>query len=148
MHIVRSAVATIVVTALLVAGPIGAGGVAAAAEGGGQESRLQREIDRLSPAQRTKMEQQMSDRLAESGIDLEDPKVQARIANLLGVSTAEIKHAVEGAEGSAKGLGSAPVWFLFVAAALLFLPSLFQSIGDTIFGLIGEVGGIEGVEPF
>lgn len=41
-----------------------------------------------------------------------------------------------------------PIALLFVAAALLFLPSLFQIAGQTVFGSSGATGGISGVTSF
>jgi hypothetical protein len=37
---------------------------------------------------------------------------------------------------------------LFVAAALLFAPAVFQSIGGTLFGWLAELGAVEGIEQF
>ena len=81
--------------ALLVAGPIGSGGAAAAAEGGSQESRLQREVDRLPPDKRAELETQLAEGIATAGTDLHDPATVERLAQTLGVSTAEIDRAVE-----------------------------------------------------
>jgi intracellular multiplication protein IcmD len=41
-----------------------------------------------------------------------------------------------------------PIALLFVAAALLFLPSLFTIAGQTVFGTSGATGGISGVTSF
>jgi len=41
-----------------------------------------------------------------------------------------------------------PIALLFVAAALLFLPSLFTIAGQTVFGTSGTTGGISGVTSF
>jgi len=41
-----------------------------------------------------------------------------------------------------------PIALLFVAAALLFLPSLFGIAGKTIFGQSGATGGVTGVSTF
>jgi intracellular multiplication protein IcmD len=41
-----------------------------------------------------------------------------------------------------------PIALLFVAAALLFLPTLFGIAGQTIFGTSGTTGGISGVSTF
>jgi hypothetical protein len=133
--------------AVLLAGPIGPGGVAAA--GGGQESQLERKVDRLSPEQRAQLEREVAGGLARAGIDLGDPAVQARLAGALGVPTAQIERVVASADASAGVTGiSAPIVFLFVAAALIFAPSIFQSIGGTLFEWLSEMGEIEGVEPF
>ena len=43
------------------------------------------------------------------------------------------------------GMGIA---LLFIAAALVFAPSTFKSIGGTLFGDIDQIGGIDGIEPF
>lgn len=43
---------------------------------------------------------------------------------------------------------SKPIALLFVAAALLFIPSVFQSTGQTLFGASGQQAGIAGVESF
>jgi len=37
---------------------------------------------------------------------------------------------------------------LFIAAALVFAPSTFKSIGGTLFGDLDQIGGIDGIEPF
>ena len=41
-----------------------------------------------------------------------------------------------------------PVAFLFIAAALVFAPSTFKSIGGTLFGDLDQIGAIDGIEPF
>jgi len=41
-----------------------------------------------------------------------------------------------------------PIALLFVAAALLFLPTLFGVAGTTIFGAGSKVGGVSGVSTF
>lgn len=41
-----------------------------------------------------------------------------------------------------------PIALLFVAAALLFLPTLFGVAGVTVFGSSGKQGGITGVTSF
>jgi intracellular multiplication protein IcmD len=41
-----------------------------------------------------------------------------------------------------------PIALLFVAAALLFIPSVYQTSGTTLFGASGTVGGISGVTGF
>jgi hypothetical protein len=44
---------------------------------------------------------------------------------------------------------SQPIALVFIAAALIFVPSVFSSIGGTLFGdQAGEIGEIEGVEKF
>ena len=105
--------------ALLLAGPIGSGGVAAAAPAGGHGSPLERALDKLTPAERAQLAQQVTEQLEESGVHLKAPSDS-----------------------------STSVVFLFIVAALLFLPSAFKVIGDIVFHAIGEVGGIEGLEPF
>jgi hypothetical protein len=148
-RLLQSAIALLALAAVLIAGPIGSGGVAAAATGGGQESRLEREVDRLSAGQRAQLVRQLSDRLAEAGIDLEAPAVQVRLARVLGVPVGEIGRAVEGSGGPVGGsVASGPVAFLFVVVALIFAPSVFQSIGGTLFEWLAEVKAIDGVKPF
>jgi hypothetical protein len=143
----HSAVALLALAAVLISGPIGSGGVAAAATGGGQESRLEREVDRLSAGQRAQLVRQLSDRLAEAGIDIDSPAVQVRLAGVLGVPVGEVGRAVEGSGASVGGsVASGPVTFLFVVAALIFAPSVFQSIGGTLFEWLA--GAIDGVKPF
>lgn len=41
-----------------------------------------------------------------------------------------------------------PIALLFVAAALLFIPSVFKASGGTLFGGSGQAGGISGVTSF
>lgn len=41
-----------------------------------------------------------------------------------------------------------PVALLFIAAALMFLPTLFGVAGTTIFGSQAKVGGVTGVSTF
>jgi len=41
-----------------------------------------------------------------------------------------------------------PIALLFVAAALLFLPSVLKSTGSTLFGGSGNVAGVSGVTSF
>lgn len=41
-----------------------------------------------------------------------------------------------------------PVALLFIAAALMFLPTLFGVAGTTIFGSQAKVGGVSGVSTF
>jgi intracellular multiplication protein IcmD len=41
-----------------------------------------------------------------------------------------------------------PIALLFVAAALLFLPTLFGIAGSTIFGATKNTGGVSGVSTF
>jgi hypothetical protein len=141
----RSALALLALMAVVLAGPIGSGGVAAAASGGGQESQLEREIDRLSDGERTELERQLADQLASAGVDLEDPAVQARLAGVLGVTPGEIERAVEASRSPTEAI-AAPIVFLFVAAALLFAPSVFQSVAATLFGWATEAAGIDGVD--
>ena len=43
---------------------------------------------------------------------------------------------------------SVPVALLFVAAALMFIPSVFSSAGKTLYGVSGSVAGISGVTTF
>lgn len=43
---------------------------------------------------------------------------------------------------------SQPIALLFVAAALIFIPSVFKSTGGTLFGGSGQVGGVSGVTKF
>jgi intracellular multiplication protein IcmD len=43
---------------------------------------------------------------------------------------------------------SMPIALLFVAAALIFIPSVFKSTGVTLFGGTSGVGGISGVTSF
>jgi hypothetical protein len=140
-------IALLAMAAVLVAGPIGSGGVAAAAEGGNKESQLQREVDRLPAPKRAKLETQLAEGIAAAGTDLHDPATVERLAQKLGVSTAEIDRAVKGAEVG-DGSNAGPIALLFVAIALIFAPSVFQSIGGTLFEWLSEVGGIEGLEPF
>jgi hypothetical protein len=132
--------------AVLVAGPIGSGGVAAAAGGGSQESRLQREVDRLPAAKRAALETQLAEGIAAAGTDLNDPATRERLARTLGVPVAEIDHAVESAKVG-DGTNGAPILMLFVAVALIFAPSVFKSIGGSLFEWLAE-GSIEGLEPF
>lgn len=139
----RSALALLALLAVVLAGPIGTGGVAAA--DGGQESQLAREVDRLSDGQRTQLERQLADRLADAGVELEDPAVQARLAGVLGVTPGEIERAVEASRSPAEAI-AAPIVYLFVAAALLFAPSVFQSVAATLFGWATEAAGIEGID--
>jgi hypothetical protein len=128
-RLLNSIVALLTLAAVLVAGPIGSGGVAAAAEGGGQESRLQREVDRLPAPKRAELE---------------------RLAQTLGVSTAEIDRAVESVDlgTDANGNPGGGIALLFIAIALTFAPGVFQSIAGTLFEWLAEVDGIEGLEPF
>ncbi len=41
-----------------------------------------------------------------------------------------------------------PIALLFVAAALIFLPTIFGTANQTIFGGSGSVGGVTGVSTF
>jgi len=41
-----------------------------------------------------------------------------------------------------------PIALIFIAAALIFLPSIFGVAGETIFGGAGTPGGIKGVTSF
>src|SRR5437868_3422271 len=41
-----------------------------------------------------------------------------------------------------------PIALLFVAAALLFIPSVFKASGGTLFGASGTVAGVSGVTGF
>jgi intracellular multiplication protein IcmD len=41
-----------------------------------------------------------------------------------------------------------PIALLFVAAALIFIPSVFSSSGATLFGAGATVGGVSGVSSF
>jgi hypothetical protein len=143
----HSALALLALAAIVLASPIGSGGTAAAAEGGAGESRLEREIDRLSNGERAEVERQIADRLAEAGVDLEDPRVDARLAGVLGVSTDEIKRAAEvwGPTDPANPAISAPILLIFIAAALIFLPGFLKLVGDTMFGQ-DSAGGVGGVE--
>ena len=146
-RLVNALIALLAMAAVLVAGPIGSGGVAAAAEGGGQESQLQREVDRLPAAKRAELETRLAEGIAAAGTDLHDPATREQLARTLGVSTADIDRAVRGAEAG-DGATAGPIVMLFVAIALIFAPSVFQSIGGTLFEWLAEVGGIEGLEPF
>ena len=148
-RIFNSVVALVVMAAVLVAGPIGSGGVAAAAEGGGQESQLQREIDRLPAEKRIELERQLAEGIAAAGIDLHDPAVQNQLAQTLGVSAAEIDRAVKAVDsGSGTLAESTPIALIFVAAALIFVPSVFRTVGGTLYDWLGQVEGVEGIDPF
>ncbi len=41
-----------------------------------------------------------------------------------------------------------PIALIFIAAALIFLPSLFQMAGETLFGSSATTGGLEGDNPY
>lgn len=41
-----------------------------------------------------------------------------------------------------------PIALLFVAAALLFIPSVYQTAGGTLFGQSGTVAGVSGITSF
>lgn len=41
-----------------------------------------------------------------------------------------------------------PIALLFVAAALIFLPTVFKVSGSTLFGASGAVGGVSGITSF
>ncbi len=43
---------------------------------------------------------------------------------------------------------SIPIAMLFIAAALLFMPSVFQSTGQSLFGSTGTQGTVTGVSSF
>ncbi len=43
---------------------------------------------------------------------------------------------------------SVPIAMLFIAAALLFVPTVFKTTGATLFGASGVQGGISGVASF
>jgi intracellular multiplication protein IcmD len=43
---------------------------------------------------------------------------------------------------------SMPIVFLFVAAALIFAPMVFRSVGGTLYGSSGMVGGVSGITAF
>ncbi len=146
-RLLNALIALLAMAAVLVAGPIGSGGVAAAAEGGNKESQLQREVDRLPAPKRAELETQLAEGIAAAGTDLHDPATQERLSRTLGVSKAEIDRAVKGAEAG-DGSNAGPIALIFVAIALIFAPSVFQSIGGTIFEWLSQVGGIEGLEPF
>jgi phage-related minor tail protein len=148
-RLAQAVIAVVGMVAIVVSGPVGSGGVAVAAGAtGSQESRLEREVDGLSAGQRAQLEQQLSERLKANGIDLADPQVQARLARALGVSPAEISRAVEGFDTlPASRSGPGLITLLFVAAALVFAPAIFQAIGGTLFEWLAELGAAEGVEP-
>jgi intracellular multiplication protein IcmD len=40
---------------------------------------------------------------------------------------------------------SVPIALLFIAAALMFIPSVFKSAGQTLYGTSGSVAGISGI---
>ena len=41
-----------------------------------------------------------------------------------------------------------PVVMLFISAALIFAPSIFRTVGGTLYGDPDRVGGVDGIEPF
>lgn len=41
-----------------------------------------------------------------------------------------------------------PIALLFVGAALIFIPSVYQVSGSTLFGASGTVGGVSGITDF
>lgn len=41
-----------------------------------------------------------------------------------------------------------PIMLLFVAAALIFIPSVFKTTGSTLFGASGTVAGVSGITSF
>ena len=41
-----------------------------------------------------------------------------------------------------------PIALLFIAVALVFAPSTFKSVGGTMFGDLGQIEGVDGIEPF
>ena len=130
-RLLKALTAFVAMAALLVAGPIGSGGVAAAAEGGGKESRLQREVDLLPAEKRAELETRLAEGIAAAGTDLHDPATVERLAQKLGVSTAEIDRAVESVDLGATGNPGGGIVLLFIAIALTFAPGVFQSIAGT-----------------
>ncbi|MBS1893430.1 MAG: hypothetical protein JST59_19190 [Actinobacteria bacterium] len=144
-RLLNGLIALVATAAMLLVGPIGSGGVAVAAEGGAQESRLQREVDRLPAPKRAELEAQIAAAIAAAGTNLDDPATRRQTAQTLGVSQVEVDRAVEAAK---TGTDAGPILFLFIAIALTFAPSIFHSIGTDVFQWLGEVGGIEGLEPF
>jgi hypothetical protein len=147
-RLLNSAIALLVTTAVLVAGPIGSGGLAVAAAGGAQESRLQREVDRMPAGERVELERQLAEGIAAAGIDLHDPTIQNHLAQTLGVTAAEIDRAVNAVESGSTPADSVPIVFIFVAAALIFAPSVFRTVAGTLYGWLAEISGIGGIEPF
>jgi hypothetical protein len=61
------------------------------------------------------------------------------------IAAAQLK-AIEGTQATQIPIGT-PIVFLFVAAALIFAPSVFKSVGGTIFGE-DAIPMVEGIEPF
>lgn len=43
---------------------------------------------------------------------------------------------------------SMPIALTFIAAALLFVPSVFKSLGGTLYGASGMIGGVSGITTF
>lgn len=43
---------------------------------------------------------------------------------------------------------SMPIVFLFVAAALIFAPMVFRTVGGTLYGSVGMVAGVSGITSF
>jgi len=43
---------------------------------------------------------------------------------------------------------SVPIAMLFIAAALLYIPSVFKTTGATLFGASGRAAGISGISSF
>jgi intracellular multiplication protein IcmD len=43
---------------------------------------------------------------------------------------------------------SMPIALLFVAAALIFIPSVFKTVGGTLYGASGQVAGVSGITTF
>lgn len=41
-----------------------------------------------------------------------------------------------------------PIAMLFVAAALIFIPTVFKVSGQTLFGVSGQVAGVSGITSF
>jgi hypothetical protein len=92
----------------------------------------------------------MTDQLKAAGLDLTDPRIQAKLAQILGVGPAEIAGGIGESNarlaGTVGGPPTAGILLLFVAASLIFAPSVFQSVGGTLYGALVETGGIEGIE--
>jgi len=147
-RLLNGLIALVATAALLLAGPIGSGGVAAAAEGAGLESKLQREVDRLPAPKRAELETQLAEGLAAAGMDLHDPATREQLAQTLGVSKAEVDRTIEAVDlGAGTPADTRPIVLLFLAAALIFAPMVFQTVGGTLYEWF-MVGGVEGVDVF
>jgi hypothetical protein len=114
--------------------------------------RLADALAAFPPAQQYEFVGQLDAVLKAAGIDLALPTHHTLLAEILGLEMVEIARAVDELRAHAGDPTTAPpssgIALIFIAAALIFAPAAFQTIGGTLFEQAAVTDGIDGLLPF